>query len=529
MERLEQYSLVEGLRSLAPFAFLVAVILFPLTTAAQVVSGALAATEQDLDRIPSLVELPSATADGNPLPQSWLNSEYLSEEVGDQGNQSSCVAFAIANALNVIASNSVQKKIEYSPYWIWDTIYFTNLHRDGRSYPRVTNCANWADGTRDCARAFDTQNREAALRYQAQCRDCGCSVCSQSPLKIVDALKVLGSGIPPLTVYPKPTCGIARTVPYKHILHVEYQKLVTRPLGPDSILPEPLLDSIRREIVQGVPVVVALRLRFDRSYHGSSLDVEDLKVDAGYHAMTVVGYGSRSDSRGVSQPSIKLINSWGKDWGDQGYLWLTYNAFRAIVREAYTITVRSEEDRRAMTAGDSFGKLGFRLDYLSRLGNGPPLCLDANTFYERDPTKFDEVIAYQCKKENPNQYWELINTGPDSYALRAYNGKYLAVAPDTQRIYLEEAMQAPEAEWKIRKTPDDARYLFVREIEEAAGIPGGVPTVTQYLLSVDSVQADFYDPNRPPRLKLSRNIAARSQQWEGAFKEYLDVKFAGKQ
>jgi hypothetical protein len=46
------------------------------------------------------------------------------------------------------------------------------------------------------------------------------------------------------------------------------------------------------------------------------------------HAMLVVGY---DDSR----TAFKVINSWGKKWGDGGYGWIDYNHFRKVVRAGY--------------------------------------------------------------------------------------------------------------------------------------------------------------------------------------------------
>jgi hypothetical protein len=44
--------------------------------------------------------------------------------------------------------------------------------------------------------------------------------------------------------------------------------------------------------------------------------------------MVVIGY---SDSKNA----FKVLNSWGRTWGDQGYGWIDYVSFRNLVREAY--------------------------------------------------------------------------------------------------------------------------------------------------------------------------------------------------
>jgi len=51
---------------------------------------------------------------------------------------------------------------------------------------------------------------------------------------------------------------------------------------------------------------------------------------SGGHALVIVGY---DDQRG----GFKVINSWGTTWGDGGFGWISYSAFRQIVREGYAI------------------------------------------------------------------------------------------------------------------------------------------------------------------------------------------------
>ena len=52
-----------------------------------------------------------------------------------------------------------------------------------------------------------------------------------------------------------------------------------------------------------------------------------------YHAVTIVGYDD-------SKEALKIFNSWGTEWGDDGYVWVHYNTAKEIVREAYVTTDR---------------------------------------------------------------------------------------------------------------------------------------------------------------------------------------------
>jgi hypothetical protein len=52
----------------------------------------------------------------------------------------------------------------------------------------------------------------------------------------------------------------------------------------------------------------------------------------GGHAMVVVGY---DDNRHGG--AFEVLNSWGKKWGNSGYIWISYETFGQWVREAYEI------------------------------------------------------------------------------------------------------------------------------------------------------------------------------------------------
>lgn len=49
------------------------------------------------------------------------------------------------------------------------------------------------------------------------------------------------------------------------------------------------------------------------------------------HAMCVVGYDDTMFGKGA----FKLINSWGSNWGDKGYFWITYDDFNQYAKYGY--------------------------------------------------------------------------------------------------------------------------------------------------------------------------------------------------
>ncbi len=87
--------------------------------------------------------------------------------------------------------------------------------------------------------------------------------------------------------------------------------------------------EVKTNIASGFPVLIGMivdegfaNLQSGRTY------TAQVGRSLGGHAMVVVGY---NDDRSA----FKVINSWGTDWGDDGFGWISYSAFRQTVREGY--------------------------------------------------------------------------------------------------------------------------------------------------------------------------------------------------
>jgi len=87
-----------------------------------------------------------------------------------------------------------------------------------------------------------------------------------------------------------------------------------------------LVAEVKTLLTQGKPVVVAMGL--DREFgkkDGMGLSAyrphQVKKAEIyGAHAMLVVGYSDQFKA-------FKLVNSWGEGWGDNGFVWVDYEAF----------------------------------------------------------------------------------------------------------------------------------------------------------------------------------------------------------
>lgn len=83
------------------------------------------------------------------------------------------------------------------------------------------------------------------------------------------------------------------------------------------------LNAARVAIVANGPVLIALPVC---NYDSNFWEGEQI---LGYHAVTLVGFDERSQS-------FTLRNSWGVDWGEQGYTQFPYYDYSRVL-EAWTI------------------------------------------------------------------------------------------------------------------------------------------------------------------------------------------------
>ncbi len=98
------------------------------------------------------------------------------------------------------------------------------------------------------------------------------------------------------------------------------------------------LRAIKENLAQGAPVVIGMMVgqSFMQPMMGQDLWApaggDKSMMGFGGHAMCVVGYDDNKYGG-----SFLLMNSWGKEWGNNGFAWVRYNDFKYFVREAYGV------------------------------------------------------------------------------------------------------------------------------------------------------------------------------------------------
>jgi len=94
------------------------------------------------------------------------------------------------------------------------------------------------------------------------------------------------------------------------------------------------IGEIKGHLLNEYPVLVGCMVGGEFKSHVNGPKKRSPFIQAGFdpntggHAMLVVGYSD--DTR-----AFKLLNSWGTDRGDNGYVWIDYQTFVGITREAF--------------------------------------------------------------------------------------------------------------------------------------------------------------------------------------------------
>ncbi|WP_175491146.1 C1 family peptidase [Pontibacter chinhatensis] len=251
-------------------------------------------TEDELKSIPytPAFQLPSGTV----LPNKIDLSIHM-PPVKNQGSQGSCTAFAVAYALK-----SFHEKMEFN----WSFIEGGNIRYDRVCSPAfVFNVAKRMIGDYNCKNGISFFEAFKVLQ------DYGTpfwndypydeSNCSNQPSQTV-ASKAIANKI-----------STHRRVNHKNIDEIRYNISVNNPIIigviPDDFFQPDGFDAYRN----------------GRHY---TFIPKGILNPNNYHAMVCVGYDDNSRT-------FKVMNSWGTNWGNAGYVDIPYAWFTGVVHEAY--------------------------------------------------------------------------------------------------------------------------------------------------------------------------------------------------
>ena len=240
-----------------------------------------------------------------------LRSRYneLGLWVKSQGFRPSCSVFAIVSALELQNAELNGKPERFSEeYLIWATRKTLNR----TSKPQEGIPSNLTDDPR-------TQDEGFALH------------------EVVTALRTYG--IPPRDRVPNRLKGATIETPPDDVVNeARNSRRVSVHMVPgrDGAT---LVANLVQALNAGVPVPIGMRWPQVHTWRTGYL-AEQTTSEAGGHAVTLVGY--KSESGRIEDAVFTFKNSWGVDWGADGYGYATYNYLVKNLTTAVVLEVQPE-------------------------------------------------------------------------------------------------------------------------------------------------------------------------------------------
>lgn len=220
-------------------------------------------------------------------------SQYA-PSVGNQGDIGSCVGWSTSNAItisNAMKNNWTKDEIDkkaLSALYIYNNIKLFGCEYGSSLY----DAGRWLMSNGDCSRlAFDTDVNNCEKKVDDNCKNA------------------------------------------KRFIIKEFLAL----FNSESLSKERIYKT-KLSLVDSIPVVVGMDVR--RNFfkpQGEFWDPELMDTTyVGGHAMCVVGF---SDAK----KAFKILNSWGKDWGNDGYIWVKYKDYKKYCKYAYQYIIKEKD------------------------------------------------------------------------------------------------------------------------------------------------------------------------------------------
>ncbi len=108
----------------------------------------------------------------------------------------------------------------------------------------------------------------------------------------------------------------------------------------------PNINAVKQHLAQGAPVVIGMMVGQSFQYAMMGQKVWN-PTQAEYngrgvsgHAMCLIGYDDN-----MNGGAFRVMNSWGTQWGDDGFAWIRYRDFQQFTKEAYGLFPEGKADR----------------------------------------------------------------------------------------------------------------------------------------------------------------------------------------
>lgn len=232
-------------------------------------------------------------------------TSYL-PRVGNQGNQGSCISWAVGYGLATYMFAAQRRR---NPSGNSEYMSPAYLHNQNMGYQNCTS------GQASFEPADNVLSQQGIVPLSVMGYTTNANGCTE---RVTDAMR-------------------QQAAPHRmrgNLILNKMNALVTSPSPPTrDVVSASEFQQIKASISRGVPVAVAIRTYAEFMSLGSQpqrtmTPRTDTTLGHNYHAVLVVGY---DDARGI----VTVMNSWQRSWGRGGYGEISYDVFTKITGLAY--------------------------------------------------------------------------------------------------------------------------------------------------------------------------------------------------
>lgn len=199
------------------------------------------------------------------------------------------------------------------------------------------------------------------------------------------------------------------------------------------------VDIVKKSLSQNRPVVIGMQCCTESFLNAKgqkfwSLQEGDNPSPQGGHALTVIGYDDEKFGG-----AFELMNSWGTTWGDEGFIWFSYEDFERYCFEAYEMILERKEER----------KLGGTVRFALSAEEEMPTLYKGNGVYEtltsyRSGTLFRIYISndspayvYAFNFDQTNKTFKIFPHADNVSAYLPYRGNNIALPDEDHFIQMD--------------------------------------------------------------------------------------------
>jgi hypothetical protein len=167
------------------------------------------------------------------------------------------------------------------------------------------------------------------------------------------------------------------------------------------------IENVKRALYNGNPVIIGFNVE-KSLYITKNLYVPDGQSTGGGHAMCVIGFDDEKYGG-----AFEIVNSWGTNWGNNGYFWVKYDDFVALTRYALEIVPKPKpiEEVYNTLAGE------LRLELK---GGAKMNIVKSDVKFKKTVLGWQDVVAEEETEEKTLGDYKTVNSYPKETKYRIY-------------------------------------------------------------------------------------------------------------